>query len=124
MAKNRKNVVRNSEQTIERRDFLRRIGKTLGVAALAHFIPIGNVAAKEIQDFPSKAAKTTSKGKMAPSRDTCSAVNTNFCQSSYTCTSTNIHSCKNRFDCGTFTCKPASANTSQDPCHPGHTFAE
>ena len=110
--KNDKKIVANGlESAMDRRKFLRFVGKTIGIVALTHFVPVGAVA--------SSAGKGRSNA-----RDVCKPGQTNQCEYGYTCNSTNIHSCKNAFECAKFTCNPASANVSQNPCNPMQTFSE
>ena len=102
-------------ETVSRRVFLANTGKLVGFCVLSHFAMVG----KAEETF---SGITTDNG---PSKAQCKKAY--VCEDQqYSCDETDTHSCAaNQFSCGTgFTCKPTTANTTNDKCVPVHAQTE
>ena len=103
-----------NEEKMNRRVFLAKSGKLVGLGILTHFALIGtaNAASRRSGDDIDKECKVSSP---------------NYCRMNYTCSPTNQHSCASTFTCAAgFTCSPAASNscssTSLNKCDPPSSF--
>lgn len=103
------------KEKMNRRVFLARSGKLIGLGVLSHFAMIGAAHAES----PTRPGDDVQKE--------CKVSSPNYCTSNYTCSPTQQHSCASTFYCaGNFTCSPAATNSCSNHtinrCNPPNSF--